>query len=159
MKIIRKEILINAAVSRVWKHITDPQKIAGWLMPNDFEAAVGKQFFLDCQQQGKISCVVKEIVPEQKLVYSFQSQVTRVETLVTITLIPEGKGTRLTLTHSGWDALPPGEQGIAEGFGNGWGAGLEKLQDKFKTKQPMDRRTTHHGTAPFFNQTQGARYG
>jgi len=128
MKIIRKEILINAPAARVWKHITDPLKIAGWLMPNDFEAEVGKKFILDCQQQGKISCGVKEIVPEQKLVYSFQSRATRIETLVTIILVPEGKGTRLTLIHSGWDALPPGEQGMADQFGDGWGSGLEKLQ-------------------------------
>src|SRR5262249_60997925 len=83
MKIIRREILIDAPVAKVWDHITDPKKIAGWLMPNDFEARVGKEFFLDCNEQGKVTCVVKEIVPQQKLVYSFRSKVTKVETLVT----------------------------------------------------------------------------
>ncbi len=88
-------------------------------MPNDFEATVGKKFFLDCQQQGIISCVVKEMVPNQKLVYSFQSKNIKVETLVTITLATEGKTTRLTLVHSGWDALPPGEQRIADNYDGG----------------------------------------
>ncbi len=133
MKIIKREIVIDAPVSKVWEHITDPQKIAGWLMPNDFEATVGKKFMLDCQQQGKVSCTVKEVVPQQKLVYSFQSKVTQVETLVTITLAKEGKGTRLTLLHSGWDALPPGEQGVADNYGGGWGAGLEKLREQIET--------------------------
>jgi len=128
MKVIKRETVIDAPVSKVWEHITDPQKIAGWLMPNDFEATVGKQFFLDCQQQGKVSCVVKEIIPRQKLVYSFQSKVAKVETLVTITLAKEGKDTRLTLIHSGWDALPPGEQGVADPFGDGWGSAFEKLR-------------------------------
>jgi len=32
-------------------------------------------------------------------------QGTRVETLVTITLAREGRNTRLTLVHSGWDAF------------------------------------------------------
>lgn len=144
MKIIRREILIEAPVARVWKHITDPQKIAGWLMPNDFEAAIGKKFTLDCQQQGKISCVVKEIVPEQKLVYSFQSKATRVETWVTITLVAEGQGTRLTLIHSGWDALPPGAEGIADQFGSGWGSGLEKLHQQIQQDRAEDRQIAHH---------------
>ena len=91
MKIIKKEIVIDAPIAKVWEHITDPQQIAGWLMPNDFEATVGRKFILDCQQQGKVTCVVKEIVPHQKLVYSFQSKVTKVETLVTITLVNAGK--------------------------------------------------------------------
>ncbi len=45
MKIIKREILIEAPPSRVWEHITDPQKIAAWLMPNDFKAAVGAKAF------------------------------------------------------------------------------------------------------------------
>jgi len=108
MKIIKKEIVINAPVAKVWEHITDSKKIAGWFSPNDFEARVGKEFSIECKSgEGNISGVVKEIVPQQKLVYSFKSKVTKIETLVTITLVKEGKGTRLTLIHSGWDALPP----------------------------------------------------
>jgi len=128
MKIIRKEILIRAPVARVWQHITDPQKIAGWLMPNDFAAAVGKEFFLECEHQEKISCVVKEVIPNQKLVYSFWSETIKVETRVTLTLAQEGESTRLTLIHSGWDALPPGEQGMADNYDGGWGGFLEKLR-------------------------------
>lgn len=119
-KAVRKEILIKAPIAKVWEHITDQEKIAGWLMPNDFEASPGKAFSFDCESQGKVSCVVKEIVPRQKLVYSFRSAVTKVETLVTITLTPEGEDTRLILFHSGWDALPPDDQGIADIFGDGW---------------------------------------
>ncbi|HEX4646984.1 MAG TPA: SRPBCC domain-containing protein [Verrucomicrobiae bacterium] len=133
MKIIKKEILIDAPVARVWEHITDPKKIAGWLMPNDFQARVGDEFYLDCQDQGRISCVVKEIVPLQKLVYSFKSKATKVETLLTMTLTTEGKRTRVTLIHSGWDALPPGEQGIADAFGDGWGGALKKLQEQMQS--------------------------
>ena len=102
-------------------------------MPNDFAATVGKKFFFDCQHQGKISCAVKEVVPNEKLVYSFQSKTIKVETLVTITLAKEGKTTRLTLVHSGWDALPPGEQAIADGFDGGWGGHLEELREQIVT--------------------------
>jgi uncharacterized protein YndB with AHSA1/START domain len=132
MKIIRKEILIDAPVAKVWEHITDQKKITGWLMPNDFEPTVGREFSLDCNEQGTVSCVVKEIVPQQKLVYSFKSKVTKVETLLTLTLAREGKDTRLTLIHSGWDALPPGEQGVADNYEGGWGGALTKLQEQIK---------------------------
>ena len=129
MKIIKKEIVINAPVAKVWEHITDSRKIAGWWMPNDFEARVGKEFSIECKtEDGKISGVVKEIVPQQKLVYSFRSKVTKIETLVSITLVKEGNGTRLTLVHSGWDALPPDQQGVADLFDGGWGGYLTNLQ-------------------------------
>ena len=128
MKIIKKEVVIDAAAPKVWKHLTDPQKLAGWLMPNDFEAQVGKKFFLECDHEGKMSCEVKEIVPHQKLVYSFQPKSFKAETLVTITLTTEGKSTRVVLVHSGWEALPPADQGMADGYEGGWGSLLENLK-------------------------------
>ena len=129
MKQIKKEIVISAPAAKVWEHITDPKKIAGWLMENDFEPKVGKEFSMSCNTEGEIACVVKEIVPERKLVYSFRSDDIPVETLVTITLVREGNGTRLTLVHSGWDALPPDQQRIADPYDGGWAGFLEKLQD------------------------------
>lgn len=128
MKIIKKEILIEAPVSKVWEYITDTEKIADWLMPNDFEAEVGKKFFLECDHEGKMSCVVKEIVPNQKLVYSFRPKSFNAETLVTITLVKEGQATRVTLIHSGWEALPPADQGMADNYDGGWGPLLEDLK-------------------------------
>jgi uncharacterized protein YndB with AHSA1/START domain len=129
MKQIKKEIVISATAAKVWEHITDPKRIAGWLMENDFEATVGKEFSMNCNTEGEIACVVKEIVPERKLVYSFRSEDIPVETLVTITLAKEGDRTRLTLVHSGWDTLPPDQQGIADTYDGGWAGFLEKLQE------------------------------
>ena len=129
MKIIKKEIVIEAPVAKVWEHITDPKKIAGWLMENDFEATGGKKFFLECEEHGKMWCVVKEIVPYKKLVYSFQTKNPNADTLVTITLAQEGKATRLTLVHTGWDTLPPAEQGQADNYDRGWSARLQGLKE------------------------------
>ena len=84
MNVIKKEIVIDAPVEVVWRHVTDPEKIAGWLMPNDFEPTVGRAFTLDCKMQGKIACVVKELVPNKRLVYTFHSKETRIETQVAI---------------------------------------------------------------------------
>ena len=130
MRIIRKELVIDAPVAKVWEHITDPAKIAGWLMPNDFDATVGHAFSMDCGEKGQITGVVKEIIPRQKLVYSFTSKDIKIETIVTITLSPEHGRTRVTLVHSGWDALPPPDQGIADAFEQGWGQKLRILQEQ-----------------------------
>ncbi len=78
MKIIKREIVIEASVSKVWEHITDP--------------------------------------------------IPKADSLVTITLAQEGKATRVTLVHSGWDALPSAEQDKADDYGEGWGSGLEQLR-------------------------------
>jgi uncharacterized protein YndB with AHSA1/START domain len=130
MKIIKKEIVIYAPAAKVWEHITDSKKIAGWFHTNNFEARVGAVFTIECHSEdGKVFGVVKEIVPQKKLVYTFQSKVTKVETLVTITLASEGKSTRLTLIHSGWDALPPDQQNISDEFESGWGGFLKNLQE------------------------------
>jgi uncharacterized protein YndB with AHSA1/START domain len=130
MKIIKKEIVINAPVAKVWEHITDSKKIAGWFKPNTFEARVGAAFTIECHEEdGQVFGVVKEIVPLKKLVYTFQSKMIKIETLVTITLAPEGKSTRLTLIHSGWDALPPDQQNVSDEFESGWGGFLKNLQE------------------------------
>src|SRR5437868_14698015 len=118
MKIIKREIVIEASVSKVWEHITDSQKIAGWLMPNDFEARVGKKFFIDCPHKGKLWCVVKEIIPNEKLVYSLQSEIPKADSLVTITLAQEGKATRVTGLHRSGGALPRGERYSTESRGD-----------------------------------------
>jgi uncharacterized protein YndB with AHSA1/START domain len=130
MKIIKKEIVIEAPAAKVWEHITDSKKIAGWFHPNTFQARVGASFTIEGCEAGKvgISGIVKEIIPHQKLVYTFQSSDVKIETLVTITLATEGKSTRLTLVHSGWEALPPEEQNISEQFNGGWGTFLKNLQ-------------------------------
>jgi uncharacterized protein YndB with AHSA1/START domain len=125
---IVKEILIDAPVAKVWLHLTDPKRIAGWLMPNDFELRVGRAFSMECKEGGKDACVVKEIVPEKKLVYTWQSEQTKVETLVTITLTAEGQGTRVKLVHSGWDQLPPADRDVMGGHDRGWTEVLEKLR-------------------------------
>lgn len=139
MKIIKKEIVIEAPAPKVWEHLTDPRKLAIWLMPNDFEPAVGKRFYLECDHEGKMSCVVKEIVPHRKLVFSFHPKSFSAETLVTITLAKEGSATRLTLVHSGWDALPPSEQGAADNYDNGWAPLLENLKAQMATSTTSEK--------------------
>jgi len=121
MKSIRKDILIAAPPARVWDHLTDPKKIAGWLMPSTFEAVAGREFRMDCGSGDAIECVVLEVVPRKKLVYTWSSKDLNKRTTVEITLREQRGGTRLVLIHSGWEKLPPSEVDL------GWDACLQKL--------------------------------
>jgi uncharacterized protein YndB with AHSA1/START domain len=140
MNVIKKEIVIDAPVRIVWKHITDPAKIAGWLMPNDFAPAIGHAFAMDCEVQGKIPCVVKELVPEKKLVYAMHLTPARIETLVTFTLTPVSGGTRLSLVHSGWESISAADRPLADGYEQGWSGKLAALRESCA-------RATEHGRA------------
>jgi len=130
MKSIRKELIINAPVAKVWAHLIDPARIAGWLMPNTFDPRPGKAFRMDCGTEGTIEGVVREIVPLKKLVYSWTSKHLKIETLVTVTLKSEKGKTRLILVHSGWEALPPSEEGLGAPFDQGWDACLKRLGEQ-----------------------------
>ena len=129
MRIIRKEIVIDAPPAKVWQHITDPAKLAAWLMPNTFQPTVGKTYTMDCGVMGPITGVVKEAIPHKRLVYTWTSPIIKVQTTVTITLIHQKNRTRLILEHSGWDA-PPADQTTADTFDHGWSEHLKTLQDQ-----------------------------
>ena len=120
MKPIRKEILIAAPPARVWEHLTNSTKLAGWFLPNDFEPKPGKRFTLNCNVNGRIACVVKELVPGRKLVYSFKPESLPFETLVSVALEEAAGCTRLTLVHSGWEGLKPEQAGVFQNFDRGW---------------------------------------
>jgi uncharacterized protein YndB with AHSA1/START domain len=129
VKIIHQEIMIKPRVEKVWRHLTDPKKIADWFLPTDFEARVGKRFTLRCAEQGTIYCEVREVVPCEKLVYSFKAAIAKAETLVTFALFQFGEHTRLILTHSGWERLQPEEEAVFKMFEQGWeGRFLKRLK-------------------------------
>ena len=89
---------------RVWAALTDPQAMAEWLMPNDFEARLGHKFQFRVANargwSGVVDCVVTELTPPRRLVYTWKSD--KVDTRVAWTLEPAQGGTRLVLEHSGF---------------------------------------------------------
>lgn len=133
MNPIKKEVTVNASVEKVWDFITDSEKLAKWLMPNDFELELNKKFTLTCEGHDCgidiIRCEVKEIVPYKKLAYSWETDQIASETLVTINIQKQGDKTKVTLVHSGWDKLGPGAKVIRDEYEGGWeGFILDKLK-------------------------------
>ena len=100
----------------MWKALTTAELIGRWLMPNDFEPVVGKRFTFKTRPigdwDGVVQCEVLEIVPHRRLVYrgragrmatmARSNYGSRLDSVVTWTLQPEGRGTRLRLVHSGF---------------------------------------------------------
>ena len=134
MKQIRQEILIAAPAAKVWEHIANSGRIAQWFRPNDFKPVVGHRFRLSCDHGDTVTCEVKEVTPPTRLVYTFRAADMPVDTLVTFTLEETVSGTKLTLVHSGWERLPPGEAAAFGQTEQGWGQFLLRLRSLFERR-------------------------
>ncbi|WTJ96518.1 SRPBCC domain-containing protein [Streptomyces sp. NBC_01537] len=73
--------------------------MARWLMPNDFQPVVGHRFTFRTEPRpqqgfdGIVHCEVLELAPQRRLRIAWRGG--RLDTTVTWTLEPEGRGTRL----------------------------------------------------------------
>lgn len=110
----------------VWKALTDPEIHAKWWAAGDVRPVVGHRFELDMGAWGKQPCEVLQVIPEQLLQYRFAAGM--LDTLITWKLAPEGAGTRLTLTHEGFDLDSPMGRKAYEGMGAGWPGVLARLE-------------------------------
>ncbi|WP_114950763.1 SRPBCC family protein [Sphingosinicella terrae] len=98
----------------LWKTLTTPDLMGRWLMePTGFEPVAGKRFTYQTkpagQWDGVIHCEVLEVVPNQRLVHTWQGGSdsnadygSRLDTIVTWTLTEVPDGTRVRLVHSGF---------------------------------------------------------
>src|SRR5215472_8555490 len=73
---IRKEVFLPHPPEDVWAALTDPQALAEWLMPNNFEPTVGRKFSFHVDPMpgpysGGSACEVLEVDPPHRLSYSW----------------------------------------------------------------------------------------
>jgi uncharacterized protein YndB with AHSA1/START domain len=108
----------------VWNALTDPGLLARWLMANDFVAEVGHRFTFQTEPvpgqgfDGIIQCEVLTLEPERELRISWLGG--SLISTVTWRLEREGTGTRLFLTHDGFDDTDPGQVITKKILGGGW---------------------------------------
>jgi uncharacterized protein YndB with AHSA1/START domain len=103
---------------RVWAALTDPEELVAWFMPNDFRAEVGHRFTLDTGHWGTTHCEVLVLDAPRRLRYSWRNG--ELDTDVTWELAPEGHGTRLIVTHEGFDPDQPIQRQAYDGMSGGW---------------------------------------
>lgn len=108
--------------------ITDPAKLTRWFMPSNFAPVVGHRFTLhrtancDLHFSDTIECEVLDVRPERVLAYSWTDGEYRGElnSIVTWTLQPEGRGTRLFVEHRGFAAEDEIQQRAHGAMTAGW---------------------------------------
>lgn len=105
---------IEAAPSKVWRALTDSELLAQWWAPGDIGDHVGHEFHLQMPGFGSIPCKVIESQPYERFVYTFG------DWTLTWRLVPEGRGTRLLLDHSGFDLDNNRDRNACERMGPGW---------------------------------------
>ena len=126
----------NAPVGKVWKAITNKDQMKQWYfdMPA-FQPVVGTEFTFEggteCRTYLHI-CVVKEVIAEKKLSYSWRYDGVEGDSLVTFELFPEGDQTRLRLTHEGLHTFPKDDPNMArDSCAAGWTEIIGKLLPRF----------------------------
>jgi uncharacterized protein YndB with AHSA1/START domain len=127
---------LNASPEKVYAAWTDPQKIIRWFgrsdaKPHSFQADIdarsGGRFrvsFSTDNEYYEVGGVYREVVPNERLVFSWAWHSTpERESLVTVSLKPDGDGTLLTLHHEQLF-----DQAARDGHERGWVGALDKLE-------------------------------
>ncbi len=131
---IKNEWIYEQSPNQVWEYLTQADLIALWLMPNNFEPILGYEFEFTIKPipsldlDGIMYCKVLEIVPFQKLVYSWKAgpgnDVITLDTVVEWTLEKYGNGTKLLLKHTGFKET---NLAIFTGMTDGWEKNIQKM--------------------------------
>lgn len=129
--IIKLEQVYTHAPSAVWRALTDPTLHARWWAAGDVRAVVGHKFDLEMGAWGKQPCEVLAVEAER--LFRFRFAIGSLDTIITWQLAPVGTGTRLTLTHEGFNLDSPMGKQALEGMGKGWPGLLVRLGTSLST--------------------------
>ena len=128
---------LNAPPAKVWAAWTSAEKIVYWFGPAqtqdgsvraELDVRVGGRYrasFITADgEYHEVGGVYREVIPNQRLVFSWAWHSTpERESLVTVSLKPDGAGTLLTLQHEQFF-----DQAAADGHRNGWTGSLKRLE-------------------------------
>ncbi len=131
---------LKATPAQVFKAWTDPEKIVRWFGPTETAAGSvqaevdlrpGGRYRMNFQTQDgerhRVGGVYREVVPDSRLVFTWAWHSTpERESLVTVTVVPDGDGTLLTLHHEQFF-----DQKARDGHERGWTGTLDKLERLF----------------------------
>jgi len=129
---------LNASPEKVYAAWTNPQKIARWFGPSSVKAGTGLasieariggryriSFTMENGEYNEVGGIYREVVPNERLVFSWAWHSTpERDSLVTVSLKPDGDGTLLTLHHEQLF-----DQAARDGHERGWIGTLDKLEN------------------------------
>ena len=108
----------EAPQERVWRALTDPEELAGWLARAEIDLRVGGSVVLKFEE-GDERGTITQLQELEVLAYTWNEGKT--DSLVRFELEPDGSGTLLTLRHTF-----EGEVDLSS-YGGGWHHHLEQL--------------------------------
>jgi uncharacterized protein YndB with AHSA1/START domain len=129
---------LKAPPAKVFAAWIDPEKVKRWMGPGEAKALsaecdlrVGGRYHWVMQsvngEEHDVSGVYREIVPNEKLVFTWAWKSTpERESVVTVLLEPDGDGTLLTLTHEHFF-----DEAARDRHQYGWNGALDKMEKLF----------------------------
>ncbi|MBO0998777.1 SRPBCC domain-containing protein [Bacillus sp. SD075] len=119
---IKKTVILEAPIQKVWDTVSTSEGIASWFMPNDFQPKVGHEFHVH-SPFGPSPCKVTELDAPHRLSFSWDTDGWSISFILKEM---DGK-TEFTLIHGGWKGpetiLPkPNEKSsvIRDRMDHGW---------------------------------------
>ncbi|WP_028782182.1 SRPBCC family protein [Thalassobacillus devorans] len=119
---IRKNVVFDAPIEKVWKAVTTAEGIEAWFMPNNFEPVEGHEFYIKSQFETS-ACKVLKVVEPNEVSFTWGEQ----GWVITFYLSELDGKTGFTLIHSGWGApdelMSPAnrtQQDVRNTMNNGW---------------------------------------
>jgi len=136
------ERTFDAPVARVWKALTDVKEMREWYFDlKEFKAEVGFEFEFVVEHEGTTYhhlCRVTEVIPQQKIAYTWRYKGEPGDSLVTFELFDVGDKTRVKLTHTGIETFPKTPAYARKNFETGWtaiiGSELKQFVEKTEKK-------------------------
>lgn len=141
---IHFEMRLPHTPAAVWRALVDPERIARWLMPNDFRLEIGHRFTFRGRPipavrfEGVVHCEVLDFEPERLLRYSWcdPGHENGLDSIVTWRLDPVGDGTRLTLEHEGFDPDHVFQQLGRRFMSEGWPSVVRRVGEEAGRETP-----------------------
>ncbi|HEY2347799.1 MAG TPA: SRPBCC domain-containing protein [Puia sp.] len=137
---IKHRFFFTQQPEQVWEYLTRADLMELWLMPNNFQPIRGQDFQFRIKPMpqfdfdGIVYCKVLEIVPFQKLSYSWQAGPGNgkidLDSVVTWKLIPKDTGTELLLEHTGFRGY--NNLSMFSAMNEGWFKNIQKIAELLK---------------------------
>jgi uncharacterized protein YndB with AHSA1/START domain len=138
---VERSILIAAPCERVWRAIIDPAQIEQWFSPGTtWELTAlepgGRLFVRDQATGGELyTQVIERVDPPHLLVQRSETPLAGTSEVTTYRLRVEDGGTRLTITHHGYETMPEDIRWAAmEQNGVGFGMMLANIRAYLEAK-------------------------
>ena len=141
---IKHQFFFPHPAEPVWEYLTRAELMELWLMPNNFLPIPGHDFQFRIKPMpqldfdGIVYCKVLEIVPYQKLSYTWQAGPGNgkidLDSIVIWKLIPKDNGTELLLEHTGFRGY--NNLGMFSAMNDGWFKNIQKIAELIKAAKP-----------------------